>query len=104
MEERIDDNRENAEIGLSAPESELEPGAGFLCFGLCDELMQGVREAGFREPTPIQLKAIPEALKGRDLLGQALTGTGKTTASGLPSMERLKDIPGLQMLVVTQTR
>ena len=104
MEERIDDNRENAEIGLSAPESELEPGAGFLCFGLCDELMQGVREAGFREPTPIQLKAIPEALKGRDLLGQALTGTGKTTAFGLPSMERIKDIPGLQMLVLTPTR
>ncbi len=82
----------------------LEPGAGFVGFGLCEELMAGIREAGFCEPTPIQKAAIPEALKGRDLLGQALTGTGKTTAFGLPSMERIKDLEGLQMLVLTPTR
>ncbi len=82
----------------------LEPGAGFAGFGLCGELMAGIREAGFCEPTPIQKSAIPEALKGRDLLGQALTGTGKTTAFGLPSMERIKDLEGLQMLVLTPTR
>ena len=77
---------------------------GFDSFGLCAELMQGIREAGFTEPTPIQVKAIPEALKGRDLLGQALTGTGKTAAFGLPSMERIRGQEGLNMLILTPTR
>ncbi|GEM_PF-525863 len=81
-----------------------ETSNGFAAFGLCEELMNGIREAGFTEPTPIQMKAIPEALKGRDLLGQALTGTGKTAAFGLPSMERIKDTKGLQLLVLTPTR
>ena len=77
---------------------------GFASFGLCAELMQGVAAAEFTEPTPIQKIAIPEALKGKDLLGQALTGTGKTAAFGLPSMERIRELPGLQMLVLTPTR
>ncbi len=97
MESMVEQNRQEVE-------SEMSPGEGFLEFGLCEELMEGIREAGFREPTPIQRKAIPEALKGRDLLGQALTGTGKTTAFGLPSMERIKDMEGLQLLVLTPTR
>ena len=111
-----DEGLENAEASAGAAagaveqpeavsgEPVLEPGAGFAGFGLCGELMAGIREAGFCEPTPIQKSAIPEALKGRDLLGQALTGTGKTTAFGLPSMERIKDLEGLQMLVLTPTR
>ncbi len=97
------ENEEHQE-SWEALEGGVAPGEGFLEFGLCEALMEGIREAGFREPTPIQKKAIPEALKGRDLLGQALTGTGKTTAFGLPSMERIKDMEGLQMLVLTPTR
>ncbi len=95
---------EQPESGAVVEAPVLEPGAGFVGFGLCEELLSGIREAGFCEPTPIQKAAIPEALKGRDLLGQALTGTGKTTAFGLPSMERIKDLEGLQMLVLTPTR
>ncbi len=98
------EDTENQEPLERSEEGELAPGEGFQEFGLCEALMEGIREAGFREPTPIQKKAIPEALKGRDLLGQALTGTGKTTAFGLPSMERIKDLEGLQMLVLTPTR
>ena len=98
------EDTENQEPLERLEEGELAPGEGFQEFGLCEALMEGIREAGFREPTPIQKKAIPEALKGRDLLGQALTGTGKTTAFGLPSMERIKDLEGLQMLVLTPTR
>ena len=85
-------------------ETESAETIGFEAFGLCSELMQGIQEAGFTEPTPIQVKAIPEALKGRDLLGQALTGTGKTAAFGLPSMERIRGQEGLNMLILTPTR
>lgn len=84
--------------------STVSDSEGFAMFGLCPELMQGVAAAEFTEPTPIQRIAIPEALKGKDLLGQALTGTGKTAAFGLPSMERIRNLPGLQMLVLTPTR
>ncbi|MGN0866829.1 MAG: DEAD/DEAH box helicase [Oligosphaeraceae bacterium] len=98
------ENTEHQEPLETLEEGGLAPGEGFQEFGLCEALMEGIREAGFREPTPIQRKAIPEALRGRDLLGQALTGTGKTTAFGLPSMERIKDMEGLQMLVLTPTR
>ena len=85
-------------------ETAVSDSEGFASFGLCPELMQGVAAAEFTEPTPIQRIAIPEALKGKDLLGQALTGTGKTAAFGLPSMERIRNLPGLQMLVLTPTR
>ena len=78
--------------------------SGFDSFGLCGELLQGIAAAQFTEPTPIQKIAIPEALAGKDLLGQALTGTGKTAAFGLPSMQRIRTLPGLQMLVLTPTR
>ncbi len=80
----------------------LEP--GFERFGFCDELMRGIREAGFSVPTPIQAKAIPELLAGRDLIGQALTGTGKTAAFGLPAMEKIRGQKGLQLLVLVPTR
>ena len=88
-----------------APAAEAEePTATFDQFGLCPELLQGVAAAGFTEPTPIQVKAIPIALEGRDVLGQALTGTGKTAAFGLAGMERIRSLEGLQMLVLTPTR
>ena len=92
-------------VGAEAPSASAESsGEGFAAFGLCPELMQGIAAAEFTEPTPIQKIAIPEALQGKDLLGQALTGTGKTAAFGLPSMERIRNMEGLQMLVLTPTR
>ena len=76
----------------------------FESFGFCPEIMQALNEAGFREPTPIQIKAIPSVMEGRDVIGQALTGTGKTAAFGLPTMQKIMNEPGLNLLVLVPTR
>jgi len=62
---------------------------GFDQLGLCPELLRAVEELGYREPTPIQAEAIPVLLAGRDLLGAAQTGTGKTASFTLPLLQRL---------------
>ena len=80
----------------------------FEDLGLSPELLRSVAEAGYTEPTPIQEKAIPIALQGRDLLGCAQTGTGKTAAFTLPMIDILAGgqakarIP--RSLVITPTR
>ena len=61
----------------------------FEDLGLSPELLRAVREAGYSEPTPIQEKAIPYVLMGRDVLGTAQTGTGKTAAFMLPAIDIL---------------
>jgi ATP-dependent RNA helicase DeaD len=81
------------------------PLSAFAAFGLRQELLDGLAAIGFEEPSPIQKAAIPELMLGRDLVGQAQTGTGKTAAFGLPLLERLD--PGQrtpQVLVLTPTR
>jgi ATP-dependent RNA helicase RhlE len=60
-------------------------------FGLDPVLLRGVRAAGFETPRPIQLETIPAGLDGRDVLGLAQTGTGKTAAFALPLLERVLD-------------
>jgi len=70
-------------------EAEIPPGAGFRVLGLSEPAMRAVIEAGFEAPTPIQEQAIPFLLQGKDLIGQAQTGTGKTAAFALPLAERL---------------
>jgi ATP-dependent RNA helicase RhlE len=62
---------------------------GFEDFQLDPAVLAGVRAVGFTEPTPIQLEAIPLVLQGRDLIGLAQTGTGKTAAFALPILHRL---------------
>jgi ATP-dependent RNA helicase RhlE len=62
----------------------------FSELGLSPELLRAISEQGYTEPTPIQAKAIPLVLSGRDLLAAAQTGTGKTAAFMLPILERLK--------------
>src|SRR4051812_49060147 len=57
--------------------------------GLSPVIKQNLHLLGYRVPTPVQAKAIPLALDGRDVLGSAQTGTGKTAAFGLPMIERL---------------
>jgi ATP-dependent RNA helicase RhlE len=69
-------------------------------------LRRGVREMGYRDATPIQRRAIPEAVQGRDLVATAQTGTGKTAAFLLPILERTLDLPPgrIYALVLTPTR
>ncbi len=83
-----------------------EPVAGFTHFGLDPVLHRGIAAAGFSTPRPIQLQAIPAVLEGRDVLGLAQTGTGKTAAFALPVLERLlaERKPGPRVLIVAPTR
>jgi ATP-dependent RNA helicase RhlE len=70
----------------------LKPLKKYMAFsklGLSDSLLQGVRAMGYVEPTPIQLRAIPLILSGRDVIGSAQTGTGKTAAFALPILSKL---------------
>ncbi len=79
---------------------------GFNRFGLHEDLVHGIRDAGFETPRPIQLQTIPAGLDGRDVLGLAHTGTGKTAAFALPLLDRLLQArrPGPRALVLAPTR
>ena len=63
--------------------------ADFASLGLREELLQTLREVGYETPTPIQAATIPPLLTGRDVVGLAQTGTGKTAAFALPVLDRL---------------
>ncbi len=77
----------------------------FETLGLRPELLQAINESGYTQPTPIQEKTIPMLLEGRDILGQAQTGTGKTAAFALPLLHTLDlKASGVQALVLTPTR
>ena len=79
----------------------------FADLALRPELQQSLTELGYEEPTPIQREAIPPLLEGRDLLGQAATGTGKTAAFALPMLQRLTrggERSGPMALVLVPTR
>jgi ATP-dependent RNA helicase DeaD len=82
-----------AQGGEDAPVSTSDDTAtiGFASLGLRPELLRSLVNLGYEEPTPIQREAIPPLLEGRDLLGQAATGTGKTAAFALPLLHRLAD-------------
>src|SRR5258707_1206533 len=77
----------------------------FASLGVSDLLLRTLDDLGYEAPTPIQARTIPALLEGRDLIGQAQTGTGKTAAFSLPLLARL-DLtkPGPQALVLTPTR
>ena len=81
--------------------------ASFDDLGLSPKALTAVKTLGYEEPTPVQERAIPLALEGRDIIAAAKTGTGKTAAFSLPSMDKLghaKGERGPLMLVVTPTR
>ena len=61
----------------------------FRDLGLSDDTLRGLATMGFEAPTPVQEQAIPCLLEGRDVIAQALTGTGKTAAFGVPLVERI---------------
>ena len=64
----------------------------FEDLGLRPEIMRAVKKMGFEEASPIQAKAIPVMMSGRDLIGQAQTGTGKTAAFGIPLLEKMDQV------------
>ena len=78
----------------------------FEQFNLDSRVLAGIKQAGFKEPTPIQIQAIPPAIEGRDLIGTAQTGTGKTAAFVLPILQKLINAPrnNTKALIVTPTR
>jgi ATP-dependent RNA helicase RhlE len=76
----------------------------FADLKLSPKSLQALARAGFEHPTPIQARAIPPALAGRDVIGTAATGTGKTAAFLLPIVERLAGRTGTRALVLAPTR
>ena len=76
----------------------------FSKLGLSPKVLEGVTAAGYTDPTPIQLRGIPLVMSGRDLIGCAQTGTGKTAAFALPILSRLDQRGALRALVLEPTR
>ncbi len=76
----------------------------FAELNLSPDALRALARAGFERPTPIQARAIPPALAGRDVIGTAATGTGKTAAFLLPILERLTGKTGTRALVLAPTR
>ena len=82
----------------------------FSDLGLAEPLLRALETKGYTDPTPIQVQAIPALLAGRDLLGIAQTGTGKTAAFSLPSLHRLAAEPkarlnaSCRLLLLSPTR
>jgi len=81
----------------------------FDTLGLSPVILAALKKAGFAEPTPVQNAAIPKAIEGQDLIVSAQTGSGKTAAFMLPSLNRIAGMPankgvGVQVLVLTPTR
>ncbi|HUW64934.1 MAG TPA: DEAD/DEAH box helicase [Spirochaetia bacterium] len=79
--------------------------ATFSDLGIHQEVLQAISNMGFEETTPIQEQTIPLALQGRDIIGQAQTGTGKTAAFGIPIIESIElQNENIQAIVITPTR
>src|SRR5918997_838349 len=77
----------------------------FAELGLSESTLETLAHLGYQHPTPIQEQTIPLLLEGRDVIGHAQTGTGKTAAFGLPMVEYADpDDPDVQALVLTPTR
>jgi len=95
-------------------EEKIDAGLSFAELDLAPEVLQAVRDAGYTHPTPIQQQAIPLALAGRDLIGLAQTGTGKTAGFTLPIVHNLISAPitdakgepahRVRVLILTPTR
>ncbi len=87
------------------PNSTAPRGALFSDLHLGEALLRALQEVGYEAPSPIQAATIPRILEGRDILGQAQTGTGKTAAFALPILARIDLAAGTpQALVLAPTR
>ncbi|KAI8269678.1 ATP-dependent RNA helicase DRS1 [Colletotrichum sp. SAR11_239] len=113
-----DDEEEDAEEqakrdAFFAPEEPAQPGkkdiaSSFQGMSLSRPLLRGLAAVGFSKPTPIQAKTVPIALMGKDVVGGAVTGSGKTAAFVVPILERLlyrpKKVPTSRVVILTPTR
>ena len=88
IEPTVDTN--SGESSSSNINQDAAEASGFAGFGFSDALLKTLEAKGYKEPSPIQKAAFPELMLGRDLVGQAQTGTGKTAAFALPLLERLE--------------
>ena len=98
-------------VATAAPGGELAAAEAatiditFADLGLTAPMLEALSDAGYQRPTPIQAQAVPLALKGRDIIGLAMTGTGKTAAFVIPIIERLLGGPRrTRALILTPTR
>jgi ATP-dependent RNA helicase DeaD len=91
---------------MSSPSPDSAPAAaGFTALGLSPNILRALADVGYESPSPIQAATIPPLMEGRDVLGQAQTGTGKTAAFALPILSRIELKPGKpQALVLAPTR
>ncbi len=78
--------------------------AAFEKLGIEPQFLRAIAKMGFEQPSEIQVAMIPPALEGRDVLGQARTGTGKTAAFGLPALQRIDPNGRLQVICLSPTR
>ena len=76
----------------------------FNDFNFNEKLKKAILDAGFKEPSPIQRDAIPVILSGKDIVGQAHTGTGKTAAFGLPILDMMNPNKNVEAVVIVPTR
>ena len=82
----------------------------FKSLNIIDPICKALEQEGYTTPTPIQVQSIPAALEGKDILGSAQTGTGKTAAFAIPVLQKLQSRPktniygGIQALVLAPTR
>ena len=108
-DDSVTDNSVDNELNVLAEQQESlatdSETNGFSNFGFCPEILTAIGAMGYREPSPIQKAAIPELMLGRDVLGQAQTGTGKTAAFGLPLLAAIdQELRHPQVLVLAPTR
>ena len=106
-EEKIESKNENIEnLTKDKLNKDFKKIEGFNDFGFNKSIINSLENKGYKIPTPIQIEAIPELMRGRDLLGQAQTGTGKTAAFALPLIEKLNKNKEqkAKVLVMTPTR
>ncbi len=99
-DQQVDNSTEQKDEQIGVPVEDC----AFAEFNLKPELVRGLARTGYKTPSPIQARTLPHALEERDIIGQARTGTGKTAAFLVPSLQMLTDRPGPRVLVVVPTR
>lgn len=95
---------QNSQTGPTLPADEFVAKNTFASFAISEKLKANIAANGYKTPTPIQDKAIPELLNGRDLVGIAKTGTGKTAAFLIPLINKVVKNPGERVLILAPTR